>query len=118
MQAVPRGGSIGRPPAFGKEQGMTTDHQEIFRRVQEIVREQLAFGPEVPVPPDADFFAHLGGDSLDLAEVTMTIEDEFEINAPDGAIPPPVTPAKMAALVEQCLADRPAPAVSVGNIAV
>ena len=85
---------------------MTVDNREILRRVQEAIREQLSLGPEVPVPPDADFHAQLGGDSLDLAEITMNLEEEFEINAPDGAIPSPVTPAKMAALVARCLAAR------------
>jgi acyl carrier protein len=81
--------------------------REILRRVQEAVRKQMSFGPEVPVPPDADFYAQLGGDSLDLAEITMNLEEELGFSAPDGAIPSLVTPAKMAALIEQCLAVRP-----------
>ena len=105
MQATPR---RERPTAAGKEQAMMPDEEEILSRVQEAVRKQLSLGPEVPVPPDADFHAQLGGDSLDLAEITMNLEEEFEINAPDGAIPSPVTPARMAALVARCLTDRQA----------
>jgi acyl carrier protein len=88
---------------------MTPESHEILSHVQEAIRRQLSFAPDAPVPPDADFHAQLGGDSLDLAELTMNLEEEFDINAPDGALPPPVTPAKIAALIGQCLAARSAP---------
>jgi acyl carrier protein len=83
---------------------MTPDRQEILRRVQEAIRMHMSFGPEVPVPPDADFFAQFGGDSLDLAEITMRLEEEFDISAPESALPPPITPGKIVSMVEQALA--------------
>jgi len=84
---------------------MTITDQEILRRVQAAIRDQLGFGPEAPVPPEADFFASLGGDSLDLAEIQLNLEEDFHTNLPDNAVPPPVTPAKIAGLLGQCLVN-------------
>ena len=84
---------------------MTITDQEILRRVQDAIREQLGFGPEAPVPPEADFFGQLGGDSIDLAELQMNLEEQFDTNLPDAAVPPPVTPAQIAGLLRQCLVN-------------
>lgn len=51
-------------------------------RVKTIVREQLGF-EESEVTLDSHFQDDLGADSLDLVELVMEFEKEFEIEIPD-----------------------------------
>ena len=51
-------------------------------RLQTIVGEQLGIEPE-KVNPKADFGKELGADSLDVVELVMSIENEFEIDIED-----------------------------------
>lgn len=51
-------------------------------RLQEIVGQQLGIEPS-KVKPDADFGKELGADSLDVVELVMAIEDEFDIEIED-----------------------------------
>ncbi len=51
-------------------------------RLQNIVGRQLGIEP-VKVKPEADFGKELGADSLDVVELVMAIEDEFEIEIED-----------------------------------
>ena len=53
-------------------------------RLQTIVGNQLGIEPE-KVKPTADFGKELGADSLDVIELVMAIEDEFEIEIEDIA---------------------------------
>jgi acyl carrier protein len=53
-----------------------------LKRLQEIVGEQLAIKPE-KVKPSADFVKELGADSLDVIELVMAIEYEFDIDIED-----------------------------------
>jgi acyl carrier protein len=53
-------------------------------RLQMIVGNQLGIEP-YKVKPDADFGKELGADSLDVIELVMAIEDEFEIEIEDIA---------------------------------
>ena len=53
-------------------------------RLQTIVGNQLGIEP-YKVKPDADFGKELGADSLDVIELVMAIEDEFEIEIEDIA---------------------------------
>jgi acyl carrier protein len=47
-------------------------------RLQNIVGKQLGIDPN-KVKPEADFGKELGADSLDVVELVMAIEDEFEM---------------------------------------
>jgi acyl carrier protein len=47
-------------------------------RLQTIVGKQLGID-SVKVKPEADFGKELGADSLDVVELVMAIEDEFEL---------------------------------------
>ena len=87
---------------------MEPQKDEVLEKVQAAIREQLSLSPENPLPEEADFYANLGGDSLDLAEVVMELEDEFDISAPDEGMKPPVTVGKIAGVVRKCLAARQA----------
>ena len=54
----------------------------IFKKVQEKVAEQL--GVELDeITMEASFIDDLGADSLDIVELLMALEEEFEIEIPD-----------------------------------
>jgi acyl carrier protein len=55
---------------------------DILKRLQEIIGEQLAIEPE-KVKLNADFVKELGADSLDVIELVMAIEYEFDIDIED-----------------------------------
>jgi acyl carrier protein len=52
--------------------------EEIFKTVQELVAEQFAFDPE-EVTMETLFVEDLGADSVDLVELVMAIEEEFDV---------------------------------------
>ena len=54
----------------------------IEERVKKIVCDQLAVESEKVVPA-ASFVDDLGADSLDIVELIMTMEEEFDIDIPD-----------------------------------
>lgn len=53
-----------------------------FDRVKKLVVEQLDVS-EDEVTPQASFMDDLGADSLDVVELIMALEEEFEIEIPD-----------------------------------
>jgi acyl carrier protein len=53
-------------------------------RLQSIVAKQLGID-STKIKPSADFGRELGADSLDVVELVMAIEDEFEIEIEDKA---------------------------------
>ncbi|TRV05647.1 MAG: acyl carrier protein [Microcystis wesenbergii Mw_MB_S_20031200_S109] len=57
---------------------------EIFDRVKKVVVEQLEVEPE-KVTPEASFANDLQADSLDVVELVMALEEEFDIEIPDEA---------------------------------
>ena len=59
-------------------------NQEIFERVKKIVAEQLEVAPD-EIKPEANFANDLGADSLDVVELVMALEEEFDIEIPDEA---------------------------------
>lgn len=56
--------------------------EEIFDKVKEIIVEQLGVG-EDSVNEESSFIEDLGADSLDIVELIMAIEEEFDIEIPD-----------------------------------
>lgn len=60
---------------------MNTD--EIFDRVKEIIVEQLGVAEDAVVT-DASFIDDLGADSLDIVELIMALEEEFDIEIQDA----------------------------------
>lgn len=58
--------------------------QEIFEKVKGIVAEQLSVEPS-EVTPEASFANDLNADSLDVVELVMALEEEFDIEIPDEA---------------------------------
>jgi len=53
-----------------------------FDRVKKVVVEQLDVS-EDEVTPEASFVDDLGADSLDVVELVMGLEEEFDIEIPD-----------------------------------
>ena len=51
-------------------------------RVRAIIAEQLD-QEESEIVPEASFIDDLGADSLDLVELVMHMEDEFDVEIPD-----------------------------------
>jgi acyl carrier protein len=54
----------------------------IEERVKEIIVEQLGVNEE-EVIPEASFIDDLGADSLDIVELVMAMEEEFDMEIPD-----------------------------------
>lgn len=53
-------------------------NEEIFNTMQDLVAEQFAIEPE-EVSMESSFEEDLGADSVDLVELVMAMEEEFEI---------------------------------------
>ena len=56
--------------------------EEIFEKVKAIIVEQLG-SSESSVTLESSFIDDLGADSLDIVELIMAIEEEFEMEIPD-----------------------------------
>jgi acyl carrier protein len=59
-----------------------TLEMEIESRVKAIIADQLGVSEE-EVKPEARFIEDLGADSLDIVELIMAMEEEFETEIPD-----------------------------------
>ena len=57
--------------------------EEIFEEVKKIIVEQLGVS-ETAVTMDASFIDDLGADSLDIVELIMALEEEFDTAIPDA----------------------------------
>ena len=56
--------------------------EEIAERVKNIIVEQLGVSME-EVTPSASFIEDLGADSLDIVELIMALEEEYDMEIPD-----------------------------------
>lgn len=54
----------------------------ISPKVKDIIVEQLGVDPE-KVKSEASFIDDLGADSLDIVELVMAMEEEFDLEIPD-----------------------------------
>ncbi len=57
--------------------------EEIFEKVRGIIVEQLGVA-ETAVTTEASFIDDLGADSLDIVELIMALEEEFDTEIPDA----------------------------------
>ena len=57
--------------------------EEVFEMVKGIIVEQLGVA-EASVTMEASFIDDLGADSLDIVELVMALEEEFDIEIPDA----------------------------------
>ena len=56
--------------------------EEVMARLKEIITDRLDV-EEDQIVPEATFVEDLGADSLDIVELIMGIEEEFDIEIPD-----------------------------------
>lgn len=56
--------------------------EEVHAKLKEIVIDRLN-AEEDQIKPEASFVEDLGADSLDIVELIMGIEEEFDIEIPD-----------------------------------
>ena len=56
--------------------------EEVTERVKGIIVEQLGVSAE-EVVPEASFIEDLGADSLDIVELIMALEEEYDMEIPD-----------------------------------
>ena len=57
--------------------------EEVYDKVKEIIVEQLGVA-ETAITPEASFIDDLGADSLDIVELIMALEEEFDLEIPDA----------------------------------
>ncbi len=57
--------------------------EEILEKVKGIIVEQLGVA-DTAVTMEASFIDDLGADSLDIVELVMAIEEEFDMEIPDS----------------------------------
>ncbi|MFH1675652.1 MAG: acyl carrier protein [bacterium] len=57
-------------------------NEEIFDKLKGIIVEQLGV-KETEITPEAHFADDLGADSLDIVEMIMAVEEEFNIQVSD-----------------------------------
>ena len=57
--------------------------EEIFEKIKDIIVEQLGV-TENTITMEASFIDDLGADSLDIVELIMALEEEFDLEIPDA----------------------------------
>ncbi len=57
----------------------------IFERIKELLNDQLDISTDV-MTMDSNIATDLGADSLDVVELLIAIEDEFDVEIPDEEI--------------------------------
>ena len=57
--------------------------EEVFEKVKETIIEQLGVA-DTAVTSEASFIDDLGADSLDIVELIMALEEEFDMEIPDA----------------------------------
>lgn len=70
-----------------------------FDKVKQIIAKQLGIA-EAKINNTTNISADLGADSLDLVEILMSLEEEFNISIPDEAIPEIKTIADMVKYID------------------
>ena len=61
---------------------MSSTTTSTFERVKKVIVDQLSV-EEADVVPTATFTQDLGADSLDIVELVMAFEEEFDMEIPD-----------------------------------
>ncbi|WP_040211678.1 acyl carrier protein [Clostridium polynesiense] len=54
----------------------------VFEKIKSIIADKLSIDEDT-ITMESAFIEDLGADSLDIVELIMTLEDEFEIEIPD-----------------------------------
>ncbi len=57
-------------------------NEEIFNKIKELIVDQLGVD-EASISMDSSFVDDLNADSLDMVELVMAMEQEFDVSVPD-----------------------------------
>ena len=71
----------------------------VFEKIKKIISEQLEVDQNI-VTENASITGDLGADSLDLVDLAMSIEDEFDIELSDEALEKIKTVGDLATYIE------------------
>ncbi len=71
----------------------------VFEKIKKIISEQLEVDQNI-VTENASITGDLGADSLDLVDLAMSIEDEFDIELSDDALEKIKTVSDLVAYIE------------------
>ena len=74
--------------------------EEVLEKVKGIIVEQLGVA-ENSVTMEASFIDDLGADSLDIVELVMALEEEFDIEIPDSDAEKVVTVADVVDYIKE-----------------
>jgi acyl carrier protein len=78
---------------------------QVWQRLAAVAAEALGLDPAEISPSST--WDELGADSLERVELSLMIEDAFDVRLPEDAEPEEMaTPGLVAGLVEKALADR------------
>ncbi|MBE5805923.1 MAG: acyl carrier protein [Clostridiales bacterium] len=77
--------------------------EEVFEKVKSIIVEQLG-ATESSVTMEASFIDDLGADSLDVVELVMALEEEFDTEIPDSDAEKIVTVADVVDYIKEHIA--------------
>lgn len=58
-------------------------NEEIFNKVVEMVKDQLGVADDANITMETSFIEDLNADSLDMVELVMAMEQEFDLTIPD-----------------------------------
>ena len=75
----------------------------VFEKIRDALASQFEVDAST-ITADTDIIADLGADSLDLVELIMSLEDEFEISVTDEAIYGYKTVGEIMAYIETLIA--------------
>ena len=73
-------------------------HEVLHRKIKAIIVEELGVDSE-DVESDSDLVEDLGADSLDMVEVVMALEEQFDIEVPDEDVEGITTVADIVAYI-------------------
>ncbi len=65
-------------------------NEELFNSIKQMIVDQLGVDEE-SITPDSSFVDDLNADSLDMVELVMAMEQEFDIEIPDDVAEKVVT---------------------------
>ncbi len=74
----------------------------VDRRIRQIIAEQLGLS-ENELSLNSSFVDDLGADSLDIVELIMALEDEFEMEVPDEDVEHLLTVKDVIDYVRKCV---------------
>ena len=86
----------------------STPQATIEERIRSIIVEELGLAEDLEITSESSLTDDLGADSLDLVEVIMALEEQFDIEIPDEDAEGIVTFGQAVTYIEQELTQKKA----------